>query len=85
LPANDSAGVGPNYRVKKAEGRIGFAIGPYDTERPLVIDPANGAPCTFTVDVSDNGEPGATDAFSISLSGGATEGGTLRSGNIQIH
>ena len=45
----------------------------------------NGVPCTFTVDVSDNGEPGDTDTFSISVSGGATEGGTLRSGNIQIH
>ena len=25
--------------VKRAEGRIGFAVGPYDTARPLVIDP----------------------------------------------
>jgi hypothetical protein len=53
--------------VKKAEERIGFAIGPYDTDRALVIDPANGTPCTFTLDVSDNGEHGATDAFSISV------------------
>ena len=45
----------------------------------------NGAPCTFVVVVTDNGEPGATDTFSISISGGATEGGTLRSGNIQFH
>jgi hypothetical protein len=45
----------------------------------------NGAPCTFTVAVTDNGEPGTTDTFSISTSGGPTEGGTLRSGNIQIH
>ena len=45
----------------------------------------NGAPCTFSVVVSDNGEPGATDTFSISISGGPTEGGTLRSGNIQFH
>jgi beta-propeller repeat-containing protein len=46
----------------------------------------NGAtPCTFTVHVVDNGEPGRNDTFTISVSGGPTEGGTLRSGNIQIH
>ncbi|HEY3130668.1 MAG TPA: SBBP repeat-containing protein [Acidobacteriota bacterium] len=39
----------------------------------------NGAP------VTDNGEPGTGDSFTISVSGGPTEGGTLRSGNIQIH
>src|SRR5207245_6102064 len=45
----------------------------------------NGKPCTFTVNVIDNGEPGFTDTFTISVSGGQTEGGTLRSGNILIH
>jgi hypothetical protein len=45
----------------------------------------NGAPCTFTVSVTDSGEPGNTDTFSISVSGAPAEGGTLRSGNIQIH
>ena len=45
----------------------------------------NGAPCTFTVNVTDNGEPGTTDTFTISVSGGPTEGGTLRSGNILIN
>ena len=44
----------------------------------------NGAPCTFTVNVTDNGEPGTTDTFTISVDGGPTEGGTLRSGNILI-
>ena len=46
---------------------------------------SNGAPCTFTVQVIDNGEPGTTDAFIISISGAAGQGGTLRSGNIQVH
>ena len=46
---------------------------------------SNGAPCTFTVDVADGGEPGAADTFAISVSGGPIEGGVLRSGNIQIH
>jgi len=45
----------------------------------------NGAPCTFTVNVTDNGEPGTTDTFTISVSGGPTEGGILRSGNILIN
>jgi hypothetical protein len=45
----------------------------------------NGAPCTFTVNVTDNGEPGTTDTFAISVSGGPTEGGALRSGNILIN
>jgi hypothetical protein len=45
----------------------------------------NGTPCFFSVDVTDNGEPGRTDTFRISFSPGAVEGGTLQSGNIQIH
>jgi len=45
----------------------------------------DGGPCTFTVNVMDNGEPGTTDTFTISVSGGPTEGGSLRSGNILIH
>jgi hypothetical protein len=45
----------------------------------------NAAPCTFTVNVTDNGEPGNADTFSISVSGAPAEGGVLRSGNIQIH
>jgi hypothetical protein len=44
----------------------------------------NGMPCTFTVNVADNGEPGSNDTFTISVSGGPTEGGTLRGGNILI-
>lgn len=44
----------------------------------------NGAPCTFTVHVTDNGEPGSTDTFTISVDLGPPDGGTLRSGNILI-
>jgi hypothetical protein len=44
----------------------------------------NGVPCNFTVQVTDNGEPGNADAFMISVSGLPVKGGTLRSGNIQI-
>jgi hypothetical protein len=45
----------------------------------------NGTPCVFRVDVEDNGESGKNDSFKISINGGPQEGGTLRSGNIQIH
>ena len=42
-------------------------------------------PCTFRVDVTDNGEPGTNDSFVISITPGSPEGGMLRGGNIQIH
>jgi len=45
----------------------------------------NGVPCTFTVNVTDNGEPGTNDTFTISVNGGPTDGGMLRGGNIQVH
>lgn len=45
----------------------------------------NDAPCTFTVNVEDNGEPGRTDRFTIAVSGEPVEGGILDKGNIQIH
>jgi hypothetical protein len=45
----------------------------------------NRLPGSFTVTVTDEGEPGRNDRFSISISGGPTEEGTLRSGNIHIH
>lgn len=42
-------------------------------------------PCSFTVTVQDNGEPGTRDQFIISIDGGPTEGGVIAKGNIQIH
>jgi hypothetical protein len=47
----------------------------------------NGVPCTFTVNVTDDGEPGRNDSFNITVDAGPTEGAgeNLRSGNIQIH
>ncbi|MBI4168864.1 MAG: cadherin-like domain-containing protein [Acidobacteria bacterium] len=40
---------------------------------------------TFTVEVTDEGEPGTSDTFTIRLSNGYATGGTLGGGNIQIH
>ena len=45
----------------------------------------NGDTVGFTVDVEDNGEPGTSDKFSLTLTPGGTRGGTLSRGNIQIH
>jgi hypothetical protein len=45
----------------------------------------NGHSVTFTVRVVDNGESGASDVFTISLSDGYSRSGTLTSGNVQVH
>ena len=45
----------------------------------------NGDTAGFTVDVEDNGEPGTSDKFSLTLTPGGTRSGTLRRGNIQVH
>ncbi len=39
----------------------------------------------FTLIVSDNGEPGTNDKFSLAVSNGYTISGTLQGGNIQLH
>lgn len=40
---------------------------------------------TYEVDVTDNGEPGRDDTFSLRLSNGYTASGKLAGGNIQLH
>jgi hypothetical protein len=40
---------------------------------------------TYTVVVTDNGEPGREDTFAIELSNGYRASGTLVGGNIQLH
>ena len=40
---------------------------------------------TFTVTVTDLGQPGTSDTFSISLSNGYSASGTLQGGNVRIH
>jgi hypothetical protein len=39
---------------------------------------------TFTLDVTDNGDPGTNDFFSVHFSNGYSASGYLTSGNIQI-
>jgi hypothetical protein len=38
----------------------------------------------FTVDVTDNGDPGTNDTFSINVSTGYSAAGNLTSGNIKF-
>jgi hypothetical protein len=46
----------------------------------------NGVPGqTYEIEVADNGEPGRSDTFSISLSNRYSAGGRLAGGNIQLH
>jgi len=45
----------------------------------------DGVAGTFTVTVSDAGEPGTADTFEITLSTGYTASGTLQGGNVQLH
>ena len=40
---------------------------------------------TFTATLVDNGEPGTSDTFSISLSSGYNASGTVIGGNVQVH
>lgn len=40
---------------------------------------------TYAVDVTDNGEPGSQDVFTIRLSNGYQASGNLGGGNIQLH
>jgi len=45
----------------------------------------NGTKVRFSVNVTDNGEPGISDTISISLTNGYSASGTLISGDIRIH
>ncbi len=45
----------------------------------------NGVPGTYDVVVSDKGEPGRADTFTITLSTGYTATGNLVGGNVQLH
>jgi streptogramin lyase len=49
------------------------------------MDIGGGAMGTFTVQVSDQGEPGDLDTLRITATPGPTAGNTLGGGNIQIH
>jgi len=45
----------------------------------------DGAPASYAITVTDNGEPGSDDTIVLTLSSGYEVSGTLQGGNIQLH
>jgi hypothetical protein len=45
----------------------------------------DGVPGSYSLDLTDNGEPGSSDMFDLMLSNGYHAGGTLNGGNVQLH
>jgi hypothetical protein len=70
----------------KATGITGYTVVNTTTRRITGTAEINGqSGHTFVVIVSDNGEPGVNDTFSINLSNGYAAAGMLGGGNIQLH
>jgi hypothetical protein len=75
---------GANLKVK-GTGVTGYEeVGP-TTRRIRGTAEISGQPGSYTVDVTDNGEPGRADVFDLTLSNGYGASGTLSGGNIQLH
>src|SRR5438552_3656891 len=77
---------GPNGHKVKGTGVTGYMAIDETTrhiEGTAEIDGQAGF--TYKVDVSDKGEPGRADRFTIELSNGYAAGGDLAGGNLQLH
>jgi hypothetical protein len=77
---------GPGGPKVKGVGVTAYTAVNADTRRiegPCEIDGRGGH--TFRVEVADNGEPGRSDTFRVSLSNGYEAGGNLGGGNIKLH
>lgn len=75
---------GARLKVKGTGVTSYAAVGP-TTRRVTGTCEINGQPGTYEVTVSDDGEPGRDDTFSIMLSSGYVAAGNLEGGNIQLH
>ena len=75
---------GANITVN-GSGVTGYTIVDATTRRITGNADIDGAPGTYTVTVSDNGEPGRNDTIDLSLSTGYAASGSLGGGNIQLH
>jgi hypothetical protein len=70
----------------KGTGVTAYVITPPTSRHIEGTAEVNGQPgFTYQVDVTDNGEPGTNDTFTIKLSNGYSASGTLAGGNIQLH
>jgi hypothetical protein len=88
-----SARKGPDGDIGYVDGEAGFVF--WSTRVTSVIADGenatirgegrrNGKAVTYRIDVSDTSRNGSTDAFSIRLSDGYSESGTVRRGNVDV-
>jgi len=75
---------GTNMKVKGTGVTAYTVTGPTTRHIEGTAD-INGRSGSYQVDVSDHGEPGRNDMFSIMLSNGYSASGLLIGGNIQLH
>ena len=76
---------GANGPKVKGTGVTGYAVTGETSRRITGTADIDGQPGTYQVDVTDAGEPGRNDLFTLKLSTGYAASGTLQGGNIQIH
>lgn len=77
---------GANGTKVKGTGVTGYEVtGPLSRRISGTAEVNGIGGFTYTVDVTDNGEPGRDDTLAIELSNGYRAAGTLRGGNIQLH
>jgi hypothetical protein len=69
----------------KGTGVTGYEVIDALSRRITGTAEADGVGVTYTVEVTDDGEPGREDTFTIELSNGYSASGTLQGGNIQLH
>lgn len=82
LQFNDKSATGPRISGKTVTSYSGTGLA-----RQVVYGcTVNGTASTCTMNVTDNGEPGTSDLFGLSTSGGyATGSQVISGGNIQLH
>src|SRR5438128_1649127 len=76
---------GPGGPKVKGTGVTAYSVVNTTTRHIEGTADINGRSGSYQVDVSDNGEPGRNDMFSITLSDGYHASGSLEGGNIQLH
>lgn len=76
----------PNAPKVKGTGVTHYEVLDATTRRIEGTAEINGQPgFTYRVDVADEGEPGRSDRFTLSLSNGYSAAGDLAGGNLQLH
>ena len=73
------------YHIKSTEITGYIVIDAYTRQIKGIAKIDGKGSYTFNLIVSDNGEPGTNDKFSLELSNGYKISGTLQGGNIQLH